>query len=154
LLDLVSERWVRAFAARCRAAEVDVLCALSYDGRIACEPRDPDDDRVRAHVNAHQRTDKGFGLALGPGAVGVVAEAFAGWDVRVSTSDWLLDARHAELQRQLVEGWSSAAREVAPADADDIGSWRVRRLAHIAEGRSRIRVGHRDVAAWHNRQDG
>ena len=45
-----------------------VLFALTYDGRIGCSPEDPDDGLIVALVNEHQRTDKGFGPALGPDA--------------------------------------------------------------------------------------
>ncbi len=45
LLDLVSERWLRALAARCAGHGAAVLFALSYDGRIVCSPEDPDDGR-------------------------------------------------------------------------------------------------------------
>lgn len=149
LLDLVSEAWLRAFARRCGEARVDVLCALSYDGRMICEPRAPMDDRVRDLVNAHQRTDKGFGPALGPDAVTRARSAFAGWALAVEASDWRLDASAAELQRQLVDGWAGAAREMAPpTEVDDIDSWRVRRRAHIDAGDSGLVVGHLDVAAW------
>lgn len=147
LLDLVSDRWMRAFARWCLDARADVLCVLSYDGRIQCDPPDPDDQRVRDLVNAHQRTDKGFGPALGPDAVGAAEEAFAGWETSVATSDWRLDAGAAALQRQLVEGWASAASVMAPAEAGVIGAWCSRRLARIAAGESRILVGHRDFAA-------
>jgi hypothetical protein len=147
LLDLVSDRWMREFARRCLDARADVLCVLSYDGRVECEPHDADDERVRELVNAHQRTDKGFGPALGPDAVGAAGEAFAGWEMAVGTSDWKLDAGAAALQRQLVEGWASAASVMAPAEAGVIGAWRSRRLARIAAGDSRILVGHRDFAA-------
>ena len=149
LLDLVSEAWLRAFAHRCAEARVGGLCALSYDGRMAGEPREPLDDRVCDLVNAHQRTDKGFGAALGPDAVTMARAAFAGWEMAIEASDWRLDAGAAELQRQLVDGWAGAARAMAPpTEADDIDRWRVRRRAHIDAGDSRLVVGHLDFAAW------
>ncbi len=76
LLDLVSEPWLHALAQRCRAAGSHVLFALTYDGRIACDPVDVDDERVRALVNQHQRGDKGFGPALGPEATRVAEACF------------------------------------------------------------------------------
>ena len=150
LLDLVSETWLQKLARRCRETGADVLFALTYDGRIACEPLDAGDDRVRALVNRHQRGEKGFGPALGPDAAGVAEACFReeGFSVRVAPSDWVLDETASELQRQLVEGWAGAARELAPEDAAALASWRERRLAHVADGRSRLRVGHIDLAAW------
>ena len=153
LLDLVSEHWIRALAQRCRAAGSDVLCALTFDGRIACEPVDVDDERVRGLVNQHQRGEKGFGPALGPEATRVAEACFRaeGYDVRVAPSDWLLTPQQHELQRALIAGWASAAQELAPDDAAIIEAWRARRVAHIDGGRSRLRVGHHDLAAWVNR---
>jgi len=148
LLDLVSASWMASLARRCRQARVDVLCTLSYDGRIACEPHEADDERVRALVNAHQRTDKGFGPAVGPDAVRVAEAAFAGWETLVSTSDWQLGPGTEALQRELVTGWAAAARAIAPDEADRIDAWRSRRVAHIDAGHSRIIVGHQDFAAW------
>ncbi|MBP7779691.1 MAG: class I SAM-dependent methyltransferase [Acidobacteria bacterium] len=150
LLDLVSEAWLRALAARCRAAGVDVLCALSYDGRIECKPRDGEDRLVRDLVNRHQRSDKGWGAALGPDAGRVAADCFRdeGFDVHTAKSDWVLEAGHAELQRELIAGWAAAAREISPGEADAVDLWLARRLAHVDAGLSTIRVGHVDLAAW------
>jgi hypothetical protein len=149
LLDLVSETWMRAFARRCREARVEVLCALSYDGRIVCEPPDGDDRLVRDLVNRHQQTDKGFGVALGPDAARVAADCFRdeGFEVQTTESDWVLDDSHAELQRQLLEGWAGAARAMSPQDAPAVDAWLTRRLAHLAAGASRVRVGHVDLVA-------
>ncbi len=153
LLDLVSERWLRALASRCRAADSDALFALTYDGRITCHPVDVDDARVGGLVNQHQRGEKGFGPALGPDATRVAEACFRaeGYDVHVATSDWLLRPEEHQLQRALVEGWASAARELVPADAATIDGWRARRLAHVDARRSHLRVGHCDLAAWASR---
>jgi hypothetical protein len=56
------------------------------------------------------------------------------------------DAR--ELQRQLIEGWAEAAREIAPAQTSTIENWLGRRLAHIEANRSHVVVYHDDLAAW------
>ncbi len=94
LLDLVSADWLGALARRCREAGVDVLFALTYDGRIACDPPDPHDERVRALVNEHQRGEKGFGPALGPDAARVAEACFRaeGYTVQAAPSDWVLEA--------------------------------------------------------------
>jgi SAM-dependent methyltransferase len=154
LLDLVSARWIESLASRCRDAGACVLFALSYDGRSACTPREPEDDEVRAWFNEHQRrSDKGFGPAEGPDAARCAIECFAaaGYRVRRERSDWMLLPDAAALQRQLIEGWAFAATEIAPPHADRIASWRARRLDHVDRGRSRILVGHEDFAAWLDR---
>ncbi|HEX7079882.1 MAG TPA: class I SAM-dependent methyltransferase [Gammaproteobacteria bacterium] len=150
LLDLVSERWLRALAARCAKAKAAVLFALTYDGRIDLEPADDGDARLRALVNRHQRRDKGFGPALGPSAPAAALDCFAGegYVMSSSRSDWRLGPEHAALQRALVDGWLSAAREAAPDEADALDRWQRRRHADLAAGRLRIVVGHTDVAGY------
>jgi hypothetical protein len=149
LLDLVSEAWLRALADRCRRHAAIALFALTYDGRMQCDPADDEDDAVRTLVNRHQQRDKGFGAALGPSAIDAGVRCFAdcGFRVERSRSDWVLDVRHAELQRQLIQGWASAASEVDPARADAITAWRGRRLAHVEANRSHLVVGHEDFCA-------
>ena len=94
LLDLTSPEWLDALASRCRAAHAVALFALTYDGRIACEPDDPIDELIRALVNRHQQRDKGFGPAAGPDAAGAAAQAFEryGFTVHRAPSDWELGA--------------------------------------------------------------
>jgi SAM-dependent methyltransferase len=147
LLDLVSEEWLIRLVDRCRDARACVLFALNYDGRIACTPVDDDDHLVVDLVNQHQRTDKGFGPALGPAAGATAAQllAAAGYDVRRAPSDWSLDGRHARLQQQLIAGWAQAACEVDAEAARRIREWEQRRLALLDAGRSRLLVGHDDV---------
>jgi hypothetical protein len=150
LLDLVSELWLLALANRCAECGAAALFALSYDGRIACSPEDPDDGAIVSLVNDHQRTDKGFGPALGPDATDRAARCFAdlGYRVQRAPSDWLLTLESAELQRQLIDGWAQAAAAMAPQQIRTIDAWRDRRLAHVAAGWSAITVGHEDFAAW------
>jgi hypothetical protein len=150
LLDLVSERWLNALAGRCADARSAVLFALTYNGGISCSPGEPEDAMVRDLVNRHQRIDKGFGPALGPDAAAFAARAFAarGYHVRQERSDWLLADDVPVLQQQLIEGWADAAVEIAPAETLRVNGWKTRRLAHVDAGRSRIVVGHYDLAAW------
>ena len=148
LLDLVSERWLAKLVLRCKATAAAALFALNYDGRIACSPEDPEDEDIRKLVNQHQRTDKGFGPALGPdsGARAIALLSAAGYTTRQERSDWKLTSDMRALQRELVTGWAGAASDIAPAKTPAITAWRTRRLAHIDAGRSRIVVGHLDVA--------
>ena len=148
LLDLVSLDWcrrlVRLLARRPGAA---LYAALTYDGRIALDPPDPFDAALRRLCNRHQRGDKGFGPALGPAAAPALAAlaAAAGAAVRTARSDWCLGAADAVLLQQMIAGWAAAARELSPERGDAIAAWQARRLAHLAAGRLRARVGHRDV---------
>jgi SAM-dependent methyltransferase len=148
LLDLVSGPWLQRLAARCAEARAGVLFALTYDGRIECSPAEPGDEPVRELVNRHQRRDTGFGPALGPAAATAAVDAFGalGYDMRVEPSDWDLGPGSAALQEALIDGWVAAAAELAPGESDALQRWGERRRSHVAAGRSRLRVGHRDVA--------
>jgi hypothetical protein len=151
LLDLVSETWLRQLVARCRAHEAAALFALTYDGRLAFEPAEPDDALIRDLVNRHQRTDKGFGPALGPAAVAAAADLFRsnGHEVRIASSDWVLRRTSAPdaLQEQLIDGWAEAASEMAADRAGIIEAWRRQRRSHVTSGQAVLTVGHQDLAA-------
>lgn len=148
LLDLVSATWLARLAARCAAAQAGVLFALTYDGRIEWSPAEDGDARIRALVNAHQRTDKGFGAALGPAAAAAAERTFAGqgYRMRSARSDWILGAESRALQAALVGGWVAAALEIAPREANVLEDWGRRRNLHLVNGTSRLRVGHLDLA--------
>ncbi|MSO62621.1 MAG: class I SAM-dependent methyltransferase [Acidobacteria bacterium] len=151
LLDLVSDQWLRALAGHCRAIGAAALFTLNYNGRSRCAPSEAEDDAIRDLMNRHQRTsDNGFGLAAGPDAVDCAERWFAavGYQVRRAASDWILLPDERELQRQLIEGWAQAAGEISPEQTSMIHDWLARRLAHVEAGRSRVIVGHEDLAAW------
>jgi SAM-dependent methyltransferase len=151
LLDLVSESWLRQLVSRCRAHDAAALFALTYDGRLSFEPAEPDDALICDLVNRHQRTDKGFGPALGPSAVAAAADLFraGGFDVRIAASDWALRRTSVPdpLQEQLIDGWAEAAEEMAPDRAGTIEAWRRKRRSYVASGQSGLTVGHQDLAA-------
>jgi SAM-dependent methyltransferase len=153
LLDLVSAAWLDGLLARCRQAQCRLLFTLSYDGRCALEPAHADDAAVITLVNRHQRGDKGFGPALGPAAASHAKDSCSalGYQAHTADSDWRIGPDEADFQQALVDGWYRAAREAAPesdsALAARLTAWREARAGWIDAGRSRIIVGHRDLAA-------
>ena len=150
LLDLVSRQWLRTLAAHCRAEGASALFTITYNGRFSCTPAEPDDSMVRDLMNQHQKTDKGLGgPAAGPDAVECAERCFAeaGYLVERAASDWTIETAESDLQRMLIDGWAQAAIEMAPGRASTITNWRARRLAHVDAGRSRLAVGHEDLAA-------
>ncbi len=149
LLDLVSQDWLERLAVEIAARSIPLYAALSYDGRIEFDPADPADPAVIAAVNAHQRTNKGFGPALGPAAASTAIARFEalGYSAAQGVSDWDFTANDREIQKEVLTGWASAAREMnEPALADTI-AWLARRRDAVAAGRSSIRVGHVDFFA-------
>lgn len=145
LLDLTSAAWLEAFAARYR--EMPLLLALSFDGRLAFQPRAPEDDDIRARFVAHQRADKGFGPALGPDAASHLAKALAtrGCDVALERTDWRLGPDDQPLLEATFEGIVQAARQIA----GDVGleRWASVRRGQLAAGRLRLTIGHLDLLA-------
>lgn len=148
LLDLVSHDWLDRFATECAARRLPVYAALSYDGLATLDPVDPLDGAVIEAVNEHQRTDKGFGPALGPAAAATAPERFLalGYTVTQGPSDWVFAPKDVEIQTEVLTGWATAAREIGMG-IDDVIAWLARRRDHIAAGRSAMRVGHVDFFA-------
>jgi hypothetical protein len=130
LLDLVSDEWLQRFVVETAARRLPVYAALSYDGRIEMTPGDSADREIIAAVNAHQRTDKGFGYSVAQGA-----------------SDWLFAPRDRDIQLEILSGWAAAARDTGDTPLPDVIGWLSRRRELVTAGRSSIRVGHVDFFA-------
>lgn len=149
LLDLVSAEWLDRFVTEAAARRLPVYAALTYDGRSKLDPYDAFDGAVVDAVDRHQRTDKGFGAALGPTAAAAAAAAFsrAGYTVVQGASDWAFGPDDREIQQEIVAGWAGAAREIGGVALPNVVPWLTRRRDLIAQGRSAIRVGHVDLFA-------
>jgi hypothetical protein len=145
LLDLVSKTWLDRLAVEIAARSIPLYAALSYDGRITFTPSDPFDAAIADAVNAHQRTDKGFGPALGPAAATFAIARFEalGYSVVQGTSDWMMGPEDRDMQTEILAGWASAARDMGLSPADT-ATWLTRRRAAIAAGCASLQVGHID----------
>ena len=145
LLDLTSAAWLDALATRCRG--VPLLIALSFDGRLLFEPADEADGEICRRFIAHQRTDKGFGPALGPDAAAHLAGrlAAAGCAVSLEAADWRLGAADGALLRATLTGIVDAARDVAHDRR--LERWATARGQQLAAGDLRLTVGHVDLLA-------
>jgi hypothetical protein len=149
LIDLVSADWLDQLAQRCRAVQAAVFIVLSYDGTLLWEPALEGDERVREWVNRHQRTDKGFGPALGPSAALEFQRMLERLDYQVELrpSPWRLEPEQLTLQMMLLEGWIVAVREIAPDSTDWLDQWAAQRRGLIEQSNSRLTVGHWDLLA-------
>ena len=158
LLDLVSESWLAGLVRRCADNACGAYFALTYDGEVQWMTEsaagwriddDPDDGLVRDAVNRHQRSDKGFGPALGPAAAPRAAHLFreAGYDTWLAASGWRLEAADRGLADRLVEGWAAAVAGLRPETAARVGAWALRRRAAVSRGSFRVTVGHCDLLA-------
>ena len=149
LLDLVSETWLDRLVVEIAARLIPLYAALSYDGRIGFTPSDPLDAAITAAVNAHQRTDKGFGPALGPAAAAFAITRFEalGYSVVHGASDWAMGPDDLEIQIEILAGWASAAHDMGVLSLADITAWHTRRRDAVAAGCSSLCVGHVDFFA-------
>jgi Methyltransferase domain len=149
LLDLVSQEWLDQFLQEIAARHLPVYAALTYDGRTDLSPPDPFDGQIVSAVNAHQLTDKGFGPALGPSAARSAISGLRalGYLLVDGESDWIFRPDDRQIQDDMLEGWSNAAREMGTLSETDIADWLSRRKVMISKGVSSMRVGHVDFFA-------
>jgi len=149
LLDLVSEDWLDRFTRHVASRALPVYAALTYDGRIDISPSDPLDETITSAVNAHQRTDKGFGPALGPSAAAAAIARFEslGYSVVHGNSDWVIGIADQAIQLELLAGWATASSEIEALPRRDIDNWLARRNDAVSARASTMRVGHVDFFA-------
>lgn len=147
LLDLVSAAWLERLAELRRRAGAALYVVLTIDGCLRWRPDDPADAACHALVERHQRTDKGFGPALGPEATTALQHLLTPepGELLLARSDWRLGPEASALQEELLRGYRAAAVAVAPERAGEIDAWAERRARRIAEGRSTLLVGHQDL---------
>jgi hypothetical protein len=142
LFDLASADFIARLAritAACRAAFYTVL---TYNGVQTWTPGHAADAAMLDAFHAHQRSDKGFGIAAGPAAPAALGAAFrsAGYQVVEGDSAWTLGQPDERLIGELADGFAAAVRETGRLDAAIIADWlSVRRTGAV--------VGHTDTLA-------
>jgi SAM-dependent methyltransferase len=149
LIDLVSEPWLANMAAAAAARSIPVYIALTYDGRVAFGKGDLFDARMIAAVNKHQRTDKGFGPALGPRAASAAKRIFKslGYAFKEGKSDWRTAGGDTKFQLELIEGWYTAAREMEAMSDEGMDAFYIHHTRMAEAGMQTIDVGHVDFFA-------
>lgn len=146
LMDLVSAAWLERLEAVRRRLGAALYVGLTYAGGVRWTPADPFDGPAQNLVDRHQRTDKGFGPALGPEA-GPVLETLVASSGRVSVaaSPWHLGPADREIQAMLLAGYAAAAGDIAPDQEAELHAWAERRRARIDQGGSQLEVAHQDL---------
>ncbi len=148
LLDLVSAAWLDRLIGLLGRRACPFYAALSYDGAVALLPECHYDGVIIDAVNRHQRTDKGFGPALGPDAARIAPKRLraAGFAVIEGRSDWQFGEADRAIQMEMLAGWASAAHEIG-VDPAIVDRWLGERRDYVAAGRAQMRVGHIDFFA-------
>ena len=149
LLDLVSAEWLERFAVEAAARRLPVYAALTYQGRATLTPAEPFDLEIVAAVNRHQRRDKGFGPALGPEAALRAVRGFerVGYRIEPGSSDWMFGPDDRAIQDALFAGWADIGLQTTTLSQDQIAEWLNWRRTYLAQGRSKLQVGHVDIFA-------
>jgi hypothetical protein len=147
LADLVAAAWIDALVVRLARRRVPLLSVLAVDGRREWQPSAPEDELIRGAFARHQRSDKGFGPALGADASAYLAARLstAGYVVSTAPSDWHVGAEARDMLAAVVTGEARAAGEMRPDAAAAIAAWQARRRAELTEGALSLLIGHRDV---------
>ncbi|MEV6880369.1 trans-aconitate methyltransferase [Streptomyces sp. NPDC051135] len=145
LLDVLTPEEAGRLAAACAAAGCPALLSLSVAGRVDLTPAHPLDAEITEAFNDHQRRT---GM-LGPDAVDVAAEAFAGHGATVLAhpSPWRLGPDEAALTAQWLRGWVGAAVEQRPELRARAARYLEERLAACTAGELRVVVHHTDLLA-------
>lgn len=147
-LDLVSEDFLERLIEAVTRRNLPFLASLTYDGRSFSEPPHPFDEKVLDAMNRDQRTDKGFGPALGPEAANRCRELFeeAGYRILTGPSDWQIGPEAVDFQTEFLAGLKRVAERSSLPQAG-IDDWFAFRQKAINDGQSRMMVGHQDLLA-------
>ena len=140
--DLVAEPWLTEF---CAYLSKPLYTVLTYDGVEKWSPPDISDVEVLKAFHQHQRTDKGFGSALGPSAAERIQSLLQDRDFKVvcAHSPWVMNHRDRDLIEQLAIGSARAVREISNLPSLIIDEWeKNRRKANNCE------IGHLDLFAY------
>ena len=125
LFDLVSHDVIDRVTQATAAHDAAFYTTLVYDGIAAWIPEHPADTQMRQAFNAHQRTDKGLGIAAGPDASAALTTAFRnqGYAVTTGKSPWIMDNSVERLRLEADRGWAGAVAETDMLAAEDVESW-------------------------------
>ena len=139
--DLVAEPWLIRF---CQALRVTLYTVLTYDGTETWLPAHRADTSILQAFHAHQKTDKGFGVAAGPDAAAIMQRELAtrGFQVTLAPSAWKIDQTEAAFIRALATGSAAAVRETGLLSAQEIDQWHAARVTA-----QHCTVGHWDILA-------
>ena len=139
--DLVAETWLVRF---CQALRTTLYTVLTYDGSEQWLPEHHVDDAMLKAFHAHQKTDKGFGVAAGPDASAIMKRELAarGFQVTLAPSPWQIDQAEAAFIQALATGSAAAVRETGLLNAQDLDQWLAARVTA-----QHCTVGHWDILA-------
>ncbi len=153
LFDLCSAEFCDRFVERLSHKGAGLYAALNYDGVMEWTVKHPLDAQVVHDFNRHQRSDKGFGPALGPDATQHLSSLCKGLglSVETATSPWRLGPSQAQLQGEFLTGLRRPIQEIGNIASADFKDWLDFRHSNIGVDGSICIVGHTDFLALRRR---
>lgn len=150
LLDVLTSRETHAVVDACVGSGCPALLMLSVTGIVELNPLDDRDDTFQRAFNAHQLRMTDGRTPLGRYAEPVARGAFleAGWQVRPTVTNWLLDDGEPRLLREWLDGWIGAAVEQSPELHDEAVRYLELREAQQDRGELSAIIQHLDLLAW------
>jgi len=140
--DLVAEPWLVKF---CTFLTKPLYTVLTYNGIEKWSPPEIIDAEILNDFHQHQRTDKGFGCALGPAAAKCLQSLLD--DQHFTTicapSPWTLNHQDRTLIQQLTMGTARAVREIHTIPLTNINQWEQSRMQA-----SHCEIGHIDIFSY------
>lgn len=140
--DLVAKPWLTQF---CASLSKPIYTVLTYDGNEKWNPPEIIDSDILNAFHQHQRTDKGFGCALGPAAPECLQSLLR--DQHFTTicapSPWILNHQDSALIQQLSIGTAAAVREMDTLPLAAVNQWEQSRMQA-----SRCEIGHIDIFSY------
>ena len=139
--DLVAETWLVRF---CQALRTTLYTVLTYDGSEQWLPAHTADAAMLKAFHAHQKTDKGFGVAAGPDATSIMQRELTarGFQVTLASSPWQSDQTEAGFIHALATGSAAAVRETGLLNEQDVEQWLAARISA-----QHCTIGHWDILA-------
>ena len=140
--DLVAEPWLAQF---CAALTQPLYTVLTYDGIEKWSPSEAIDADVLRAFHAHQSTDKGFGIAVGPSGGERLQSLLQtqGFTTVCAPSPWVMDHHDHALIEQLAIGTARAVREIGTLPNGLVNQWE-----HTRRNAMQCEIGHVDLFAF------
>ena len=140
--DLVAEPWLAQF---CAALTQPLYTVLTYDGIEKWSPSEAIDADVLRAFHAHQSTDKGFGIAVGPSGGERLQSLLQtqGFTTVCAPSPWVMDHYDHALIEQLAIGAARAVREIGTLPNALVNQWE-----HTRRNAMQCEIGHVDLFAF------
>jgi hypothetical protein len=140
--DLVAEPWLTQF---CATLSKPLYTVLTYNGVEKWSPPESTDAEVLNAFHQHQRTNKGFGSAVGPTAPERLQSLLHArqFITASASSPWVLDHHDRTLIEQLAIGTARAVREIGTIPSLTVNQWEQSRCAA-----NQCEIGHIDLFAY------